>query len=483
MTLMQQWAVAAVLAIIPLLLAVSYAVLSLQHQTNQQRALVQELDGLSTRTSALSENVRDLVRAARQYLLLRDQGFLDQYQQKSSALETLAGEVRATLAENGLTRGGETGNRQDIGMHLDNVLAIAGDVGRRLVSGDLDSDQLGGRIQSLVAGTDALVVATGDYRHDALSRGEREFNRIVDQLFVLTALALPGTILMMMIGSFMVSRPIWRLSQAIRRFGRHQWRDPVSIRGPADLVALGDSLEWMRQQVLASDRQKTAFIRHVTHELKTPLAAIIEAASLLDDQVVGSLDDDQRAIVAILRDNARNLEELIQQLLNYNAVSHGMVAQVAPVAVGEVCGTVARQLDMAKPDSARRWTIAGKPATLPGDPRLLDMILRNLMGNAWRFSPAGGEITVTWGREAEHWWLAVADQGPGIAEDELDDIFTPFFRGSASRLDSAPRNGIGLAIVDEAVKLMGGNIAVDSRPGHGARFTIRLPLSGQDAAA
>ncbi|MCK9562953.1 MAG: HAMP domain-containing histidine kinase [Bacteroidales bacterium] len=483
MTLLQQWALAAVLAIIPLLAAVSYAVLSLEQQTREQRALVQELDSLSTHTAALLENLRELVRAARQYQLLQDQAFLEQYRQKNTALGTLAAQLQDALPAATAVANGEEGHgslARIIG-HLVNIQSTAAEVGELLVS-EVSGEVLAARSQTLVSAADELVNDGNLYRQQALQRGEAEFNRIVDQLYLLAVLALPGTILMMVIGSFMVSRPIWRLSQAIKGFGRHQWDQPVRIEGPADLVALGENLEWMRLQVLASDRQKTAFIQHVTHELKTPLAAIIEAASLLDDGVGGPLGDDQQAVLDILRGNARHLGELIQQLLNYNAVSHGMMTHAATVNVRQLCEIIRRDLETASPDKGPQWHLDGEPDTLHCDARLLEMILRNLVGNAFRFSPDGGRIEVSWSCAERHWRLEVADRGPGIDADELETIFTPFYRGRASRQDTAPRNGIGLAIVDEAVKLLHGRIEVWSNPGQGARFCLECPHPQQEPA-
>ncbi|HEY8384800.1 MAG TPA: HAMP domain-containing sensor histidine kinase [Porticoccaceae bacterium] len=482
MTLLQQWALAAVLAIIPLLAAVSYAVLSLEQQTREQHALVAELDGLSTHTAALMENLRELMRAARQYQLLQDQAFLDQYRQKNSALGSIAAQLQASLPTLPRNAGGEhASSLAQIVRHLQEIQTTAADIGELLVVAE-SGEMLAQRSQELVTAADQLVDDANLYRQQALQRGEVEFNDIVDQLYILAVLALPGTILMMVIGSFMVSRPIWRLSQAIKNFGRHQWHHPVRIKGPADLVALGENLEWMRQQVLASDRQKTAFIQHITHELKTPLAAIIEAASLLDDSVGDALEEDQRAMLDILRGNARHLAELIQQLLNYNAVSHGMMTDEAAVNVYALCEVIRRGLETASPDKRPQWHVEGDNDTLYCDARLLEMILRNLIGNAFRFTPPEGRIEIRWSCHEDHWCLEVADTGPGIDADELEAIFTPFYRGRASLKDTAPRNGIGLAIVDEAVKLLRGRIEVHSSPGQGARFFIECPLPQLESA-
>ena len=463
-TLLQQWAGATVLAVIPLLVAVSYAVIALQQQAASQRQLAQDMDRLTGQTAALAETARDMVRSARQYLLLRDDSFLQLYQQKAAALAEVTGALPAVLPA-----------AQDRA-RLADIRDTAAEVGALLAAGLITQDELAPRIGGLMDHVEALVARGDRHRRNAIAGGQRDFNRSVDQLLLLTLLALPGTFLLMIIGTFAVSRPIWRLSQAIEGLGRHQWDTPIAVKGPADLVALGNNLEWMRQQVQASDRQKTAFIQHVTHELKTPLAAIIEAGNLLSDGVAGPLGAEQAAVLAILRDNARNLRELIQQLLNYNAVSHGMMTHRDSVDIRQQVEAILHDLITADPAKEVRWHIAGTPPRIACDARLLEMILRNLLGNAFAFSEGPGEIRVGWEPDGDHWRLTVADSGPGIDPDELAYIFTPFYKGRTGRRDSAPRNGIGLAIVTEAVKLLEGRIAVESTPGEGARFTCEFPL-------
>ncbi len=470
MTLLQQWTGATVLAILPLLLAVSYAGIALREQTSAQRDRVQRMDELAGHTSTLNESVKELARSARQYALLGDESFLQLYRQKANALSRPLNHLRNTLP-------GEE-NRRLLRGFEDAVVAL--DM-RMADPGNLTADTIGEYVSELVEVTEALAAASTSYRREAVRRGERDFNRIVDQLAMLTMLALPGTFLLMVIGTYRVSRPIWRLSQSIRRLGEQDWEVPIHIRGPADLAALGDNLDWMRRQVIASDRQKTAFIQHVTHELKTPLAAIIEGGELLADEVPGRLQPSQKSVLDILQRNARHLQDLIQQLLNYNAVSHGIMAQRQDVDPGALSRSIRASLESSRPDKRLHWVIEGGVEVVPADVQLLQMILTNLLGNAFQFVETGGCVSVRWGldREARRWWLHVSDTGPGIEPDEIEHIFTPFYKGRTGRRESVPKNGIGLAIVKECVKLLRGNIEVDSTPGEGTTFRMSFPLDGE----
>lgn len=464
LTLLQQWALATLMAILPLLLAVGYAVFSLQQQTVRQADSMQRFDRLTEITGRLTDDVREQVRLARQYRLLRDETFLELFLQKNETVrDTLASVDRLRL---------EPQWRPLLAALRSDTDGLEEQLSQGEAVADAEVNQV---IQSLSFNSDDLATAVSAERRASIRQGAQDFARIVDRLFMITMLTLPGTFLLMILGTFFVSRPIWRLSQAIRRLGRQHWGEPIRIRGPADLVALGNSLEWMRQQVCASDEQKTAFIQHVTHELKTPLAAIIEAASLMRDEVTGQLQPGQRDVLEILFSNARHLQDLIQQLLNYNAVSHGIMAHMQPVDLAELCAALLHRLEVSGPGKTLAWEISGGGDTVISDPRLLEMILANLLSNAFQFTPEDGSISVSWEIASNGWRLWVSDTGPGIEDDELEHIFTPFYRGSNTRGDSRPGNGIGLAIVKASVDLLKGNVSVQSAKGEGTTFTLFFP--------
>src|SRR5690606_16886088 len=100
---------------------------------------------------------------------------------------------------------------------------------------------------------------------------------------------IPAALVLAIFGTLLIARPVRQIDRAIRRLGRGQFDDPVYVHGPRDLEELGDRLDWLRLRLLDLDAQKVRFLRHVSHELKTPLTAIREGAQLLSDQVAGQL--------------------------------------------------------------------------------------------------------------------------------------------------------------------------------------------------
>ncbi len=467
-SLMQLWVAATLLSILPLLIAVSYAAVSLQEKNKDHHRLLKQVDLVSSHSGALAEHVKELLRLSKQFTLLREPSFLQLYRQKLVAMQDDVDALRPILDD------------PDSQRLMDSLLETANTVRDTLYAGrNIDQTALSNSLQLLVALSADLTSQAANYRRRSLMQGEAEFNAIVNQVFLLAALALPGSLLLMIFAIYMVSRPLWRLSQAIQSLVEQNWEKTIAIQGPADLAALGDNLEWMRTQVVASRRQTTAFIQHITHDLKTPIAAVIEAGNLLHEEVPGPLTPRQHSVLAVLRTNTRNLEHLIQQLINYNAVSHGIVTQWEDVDIYALCQTIRARLEVSQPDKQALWAFQGYPRAVRSDARLIEMILKNLLGNAFQFIPEHGSITVRWGRDDHEWHLAVSDNGPGIHPAELPNIYKPFFKGATDSKPKVPSTGIGLSIVLECVNLLRGKIETCSQPGEGATFTVSFPLATQ----
>lgn len=131
---------------------------------------------------------------------------------------------------------------------------------------------------------------------------------------------IPVALLVMLLITFLIAKPIRRMDAAINRLGEGEYTEPISIDGPGDLRSLGERLDWLRTQLELLEQQKQRFLRHVSHELKTPLTAIREASELLRDGVGGTLSEQQQEIIGILRESSLRLQKMIENLLSYTAI-------------------------------------------------------------------------------------------------------------------------------------------------------------------
>lgn len=466
LTLTQQWISATLLALLPLVIAVLYASQYLSRQAQIQRDMVVAIDTLNNLDARLSSQVIDIERSARQYLLLRNPKFFELFDQNVSNFLRIQGQIVQHLPNSSAA--------QELRESVTEVQQwLFNDM-----TDPVDHEPVFALLQKIHSQVRELNTEADEQVQNLLGRSEIEFRQAMRQLMLIGVLAVPGTVLLVIMSSVAVARPVWRMVHAIRRLGHGHWDEPIHIGGPADLRSLGASLDWMRNRLDTSEKQKQAFLRHVTHELKTPLAAIMEAGSLLRDEVPGKINAGQGQVLQILMANADNLQVLIQQLLNYNAVAHGILNAQVDVDVGAMSEKIKSKLMESRAQSHVEWAIRGKPSIVHTDPQAVEMILSNLLSNAHDFTSESGKVTVRWGVEDRHWWLSVADSGPGLTEGEQENIFKPFYQGKARRRGPLKGTGLGLAIVQECVTHLNGTINVQSSA-DGTEFKLRFPLGNE----
>jgi two-component system sensor histidine kinase GlrK len=272
-----------------------------------------------------------------------------------------------------------------------------------------------------------------------------------------------------------LSRPLRRLEQAIARLGENQFEQAVEIEGPSDLRALGQRLDWLRLRLAELDADKARFLRHVSHELKTPLAALREGVSLLEEGVGGTLSADQREIARILRDNTAQLQRQIEDLLRFNAAAfEARRLQRRPTKLAALLRGLVEAQRLQWQAKQLHIEIAGEPLQAEVDPDKLGLALSNLLSNAIRFSPPGAGIRLRLARRPGQLLIDIADQGPGVADADRAHVFEPFYRGERQPEDALRGTGLGLSIVQETVAAHGGEVELLPEP-TGAHFQIRLP--------
>jgi two-component system sensor histidine kinase GlrK len=275
----------------------------------------------------------------------------------------------------------------------------------------------------------------------------------------------------------LITRPLLQVNRAINQLGSGSYATPVAIRGPKDLVRLGASLDWLRDRLHKLEQQRTLFLRHVSHELKTPLAAIHESSALLGDGAVGALSAEQLAIIRIQGSNCQRLQRLIEDLLRYNAESFSVLnVMPQPVRVDRVVDGVVATHELAL--GSRQLVIAREveKVTVQGDAEQLRVVIDNLMTNAIRFSPQGGTITLRLREEHDCVVFEILDQGPGILPEETGKVFEAFYQGAAPNKDFYKGTGLGLAIAEEYARANGGTIEALASD-DGGHFRLLLPLN------
>jgi len=296
--------------------------------------------------------------------------------------------------------------------------------------------------------------------------------RLIVMVLIATALALAAALAL----TRLIAQPIAELDSAIRQLGSADFARPIRVGGPEDLQGLGERLDWLRLRLTELEAQKNRFLRHLSHDLKTPLAALREGTELLNDQVAGPLAPPQRQVVAILRDNSVKLQRLIEDLLDYQRALHAASGlQIGAVALDGLLRQCARSHQLAAQAKGQRLLLEAAPIVIRADAAKLRSVFDNLLGNAVKFTPAGGEVRVLASLQGGLAAIDVLDSGPGVPPEERDAIFEAFFRGRAGAYGRAEGTGLGLAIAREFTEAHGGRIEVVAG-GRGGHFRITLPL-------
>jgi two-component system sensor histidine kinase GlrK len=304
------------------------------------------------------------------------------------------------------------------------------------------------------------------------------------KLFWQTLLLVPMTLAVVGMFTYLFGRPIRAIDRAIAELGRGTFSRPISIKGPADLERLATQLEWLRGRLLELAQEKNRFLRHMSHELKTPLANIREGTELLMDGAVGELQSAQREVTAILRDNGMKLQRLIENLLSFSAWQAKSVGlEITEFKLRPLVKSVLENQQLQLIAQRVRLDVQVEDLTPWADRGKMRLILDNLLSNAIKFTPRGGTIAIGARGEREQLILDVMDSGPGVPPEERNRIFEAFYQGKTPQGGHVKGTGIGLSVVTEFVNAHGGGIEILAAKLGGAHFRVRLPLRQSDPAS
>ncbi len=323
-------------------------------------------------------------------------------------------------------------------------------------------------------------------RLDSLKVIEKQVNQRALERFRMYSFAGLGGLFVVSIGvgwvlAGQVLRPIHRITTVARDIGATDLSKRIRLDGPDDeLKAMADTFDDMLDRIDGAFENQRRFIHEASHELRNPIAVI-------RTNVEVALDDDEappeelRDTLAVVGRAADRMAVLVDDLLTY-ARRESPADRETIVDVGRlVSESVA---EFAAPAEARGLRLAAQPQpdlTVHGDPVALKQALANLLANAVRLAPLGTLVQAACGREGAWIWMAVQDQGPGIAAADQPKVFERFYRGDPATARAQGRSGLGLTIVQQIAKGHGGSVGLRSVPGVGSTFSLWLPAISGDA--
>jgi two-component system sensor histidine kinase GlrK len=433
--------------------------LTLQSRDNAVRAL-----DLSGAAQSLRERTVSMERSSRQSVVLNDrvlrQRFRDEARDATAILARLANEeILAAKA-------------RPWRAHLQTLQDLLTGTPDSALERDRQLAQEFRELEGINAAIAMQVQQTIQQRNQSLQdRLESSRQHLAQQVTWAIVLA----VIMALAFGVWFTRPLKRLENAIVGLGENRLDQVIAIHGPADLALVGERLNWLRLRLSELDADKSRFLRHISHELKTPLASLREGVSLLEDGVAGPLSHDQREIAQILKHNTGLLQSQIEDLLRFNTAA--FEARQLHRQNIDLLQLIEHQVDAQRLQwRARELTVkvSGEPLTMEVDPEKIGTALANLLSNAIRYSPLKGTIELSLSQQPGLVHIDIQDQGIGVAPADRERIFEPFYRGQRQPTDGVRGSGIGLSIVHEYIAAHGGRIALLPEE-TGTHFRIEFP--------
>jgi two-component system sensor histidine kinase GlrK len=457
-----------VLVALPLVVAVVSSILSIERLARQSTQAASVATSQARIGREIIEAQTGMERLLRQYMILSEPAILDDFHREHLELQRTTQRLADLALPAELQSALKTAMERERDLH---------DI---VITGVLPNDVLD-RFIKIAAALNGVVDRAQAYVDQAVDQVPRMADEARLQLLWQLLAAVPVALLIALWFKRTISNQISQLDHAIRSIGRAEQGENVTVTGTPDITYLGRRLDWLRRRLVELEEQKNRFLRHVSHDLKTPLTAVREGAQLLGDGVSGELNEEQRSIVAIISQNTRRLQRLIEDLLNFQQASYAASAiEPQSVAFDVICLKVLRTHRLAAAARGVKFRRELPAVLLDGDAEKLRVIVDNLITNAIKFTPSGKAINVLLHVNNDNAVLDVIDEGPGIADHDKEQIFDAFFRGTRTQRDERGEimgSGLGLAIAKENVVAHRGQIElVKDELRTGAHFRVTLPL-------
>ena len=450
-----------VLVALPLLVAIAYVFINMDRVTARGEALTRQAALAAQNGYELPEDLVHMERLLRQYAVLKEPSLLEDYNQARQdwmkicrafadlpLLDDLRAEVVDMLAFEAAAFADFQEGRKS-GAELEIVLS------------DLKS-----RIPKLVARSSQIVSREVEtFRTDA--------DALRGRLLLALAVGLTMMALFFLFSRLLLARVLWGFESAVQALGEGRLDREIVLKGPRDIREMGERLDWLRRRLLELEEQRILVLRHVSHELKTPLAALREGASLLTEGAVGPLTPGQEKIVGIVRGNALRLQNLIDSLLKLQQAGHaGERIKPVRLRLDKLVQQIVTTHQLTARGKELHFSGSLKPLVVVGGKEELTTVVDNLISNAIKYSPEGGTVDISLTREEDKVTLDVVDQGPGIPEPDRERVFEPVYRGEHAK--GVAGVGLGLAIARQFAAANRGVLELLASAS-GSHFRLTLP--------
>ncbi|MEH6357484.1 MAG: HAMP domain-containing sensor histidine kinase [Pseudomonadales bacterium] len=449
----------------PLCVAIFYTVQTLDELARQNQSVNQQTISLTRSSQVFESSLLDLERRAGQYVALGDNDLLDLFVHEREQLLITLRQIESTLV----------GVQSDAGSSMRSTQQQLYDTLQSVPDSGADLAKALSSFEQLADGSAAFRDLVQSYVDQQLDELGMHAEDIQQSLMLMVALLAVLTFAFSLLLIYWINTPIKQLERQIRQLGRGDMSQEIRISGPSEIQLLGTQLEWLRTRLDELEKEKLQFLRHMSHELKTPLASLREGADLLAEGVAGELLGKQQEVVDIIQANSRELQRLIENLLDYNQMIHSQHLLREPLALQDLWQELIAAHQMTIERKGLQVSLDGDIEQWPVDEKKFTAVLDNLMSNAVNYSPLQGRINIHWRVEHDNLMMEVANSGETISDVDKDKIFDPFYQGSNSRHGPIKGSGIGLSVARECMQAHGGSLSLVEHPVLAVCFHLECP--------
>lgn len=456
----------------PLVAAVVTAIVQVDRLAAQSRSTLLEAETATHHSRRLLERLTEMRRPYMQYQATGDDDFYAIYFERRRLFLDAARDLSGVP----LTESGMEHLRQLSLQERALVQAIAGNSGQQ--GPGMPAEETGRRWTELIQRAEAILAEGSSLIETQANRMTETAAELQRTLLLQATAVIPATMLLASVFVVLITRPMRALGQAIRRLGGGEFSRTITVHGSRDVEELGRQLDWLRRRIQDLEQQKLTFLRHISHELKTPLTTIREGSELLEEALADRAPEEAE-ISRIMNLSSLRLQKLIEDLLLFGKTQDiasdlrltdpvDLRALVKAIVSGQAVAIASKQLEVECRLSA---------ACIRGDAKNLRIVVDNLLSNAIKYTPAGGRIRLSLEIADGCAVIDVEDTGPGIDASEAEKIFEPFQQGQAQYQCSVKGTGLGLSIAREYVEAHDGYVEVVNSA-EGGHFRVRLPVVG-----
>ncbi|WP_350025202.1 sensor histidine kinase [Providencia rettgeri] len=455
------------LVLLPLLVLAYQAYQSLEQLSNQAANINKTTLLDARRSEVMSSLALEMERSYRQYCVLQDPTLQTQYQKQFADYQQMFERQKTILPTSSDTSA--------LTNTLDALKTVACENNEPTEKITRALEQFSAENASLVQETRDVIFSRGEQLQKAIANKGQLFGWQSLILFLLSAL-LVALFTRMIIG------PVKAIERMINRLGtgRTIANNIERFKGPRELRTIAQRIIWLSERLAWLESQRHEFLRHISHELKTPIASMREGTELLADEVAGPLTVSQKEVVEILDHSSKHLQQLIEQLLDYNRKLVDDPPEAQIVDLQKLIEDIVKAHNLPARAKNIKTEVRLKVDSCLAEPSLLGRVIDNIYSNAVHYGGESGNIWISSRQTGNKLLIEVANTGTPIPESEQSMIFEPFYQGSLQRKGAVKGSGLGLSIAQDCIKQMGGELSLVPTKSADVCFRIELPLTAEN---